>query len=42
MKAVNISYKSILSHFKVSLTKLHTFKFYVVKRQVEFKSHFIV
>ena len=28
MKAVDISYKSILSHFEVSFTKLHTFKLY--------------
>ena len=34
MKAVDISYKSILSHFEVSFTKLDTFKLYIVKRQV--------
>ena len=42
MKAVDISYKSILSHFEVSFTKLHTFKLYIVKRQVLFNTHFIV
>ena len=34
MKAVDISYKSILSDFEVSFTKLDTFKLYIVKRQV--------
>ena len=42
MKAVDISYKSILSNFEVSFTKLHTFKLYIVKRQVVFNTHFIV
>ena len=42
MKAVDISYKSILSHFEVSFTKLHTLNLYIVKRQVLFNTHFIV
>ena len=42
MKAVDISYKSILSNFEVSFTKLHIFKLYIVKRQVVFNTQFIV